>query len=271
MRVAAPVLLIAATLFTFTLASSSPDRQTAELNGFELYYETIGEGEPLLLVHAGLATARMWDPFIEELAKSHRLIIPDLRGHGRSTNPGGELSFRQCARDLLALMDHLGIESAKGIGASMGAMTLLHMAVMEPRRIEAMVLVGAGPYIPEGCREKLRTYTPESYPESAWSAMRAQHAHGDEQIRALLEFLASLSKDYEDATFTPPHLGTISARTLIVHGDRDYCFPVSLATQMYESIPDAYLYVVPNGDHVPITSWRAEPFMQMVGMFLRGN
>ena len=117
----------------------------------------------------------------------------------------------------------------------------------------------------------LRMYTPETYPETGWKAMREQHAHGDEQIRALLEFLASLSRDYEDATFTPPHLGTITARTMIVHGDRDYCFPVSLATQMYESIPDAYLYVLPYGDHVPITGWRAVPFMRMVTMFLGGS
>jgi pimeloyl-ACP methyl ester carboxylesterase len=97
------------------------------------------------------------------------------------------------------------------------------------------------------------------------------HPQGDDQIRGLLDFLASLAKDYEDATFTPPHLATIEARTLIVHGDRDYCFPVSLALEMYEAIPDSYLWVVPNEEHVPITGARAELFQETVVQFIQGG
>jgi pimeloyl-ACP methyl ester carboxylesterase len=249
-------------------AQTAPQQHTAEINGFELYYETVGEGEPLLLVHAGLATVRMWDPFVEELAKEHKLIIPDLRGHGRSNNPGGRLSFKQCAGDLLALMESLQLERVRGVGASMGAMTLLHMAVMAPEKMEAMVLVGAGPYIPAECRAQLGKYDADSYPEAGWAHLRMAHPQGDDQIRGLLNFLASLAVDYEDATFTPPHLATIEARTLIVHGDRDYCFPVSLALEMYEAIPDAYLWVVPAGEHVPITGANAGPFRREVVEFL---
>lgn len=269
MRRAALLVLLAA--IAPALAQTAPEPHIAEINGFEMYYETLGEGEPLLLVHAGLATVRMWDPFVEELAKHNRLIIPDLRGHGRSTNPSGELSFRQCAKDVLALMDHLKIEQASGVGASMGAMTLLHMSVMQPERIKALVLVGAGPYIPAECRARLGKYDADSYPVAGWAQLRMAHPQGDEQIRGLLNFLASLAEDYEDATFTPPHLATIRARTLIVHGDRDYCFPVSLAVEMYEAIPDSYLWVVPNGEHVPITGRRAELFNKTVAEFLEGS
>src|SRR5688572_3583082 len=63
----------------------------------------------------------------------YRVIVPDLRGHGRSTNPGGAFTFRQCAQDVLALLDGLGLDRTKAIGLSMGAKTLLH-ADMSNRR-----------------------------------------------------------------------------------------------------------------------------------------
>src|SRR5919202_4247206 len=101
--------------------------------------------------------------------------------------------------------------------------------------------------------------------------MRAWHVHGDGQIRALFGLPALLEESYDDMNFTPPYLSTISARTLIVHGDRDPLYPVGLALEMYEAISRSYLWVVPNGGHGPIFGDAARRFAETSLAFLRGS
>jgi len=71
--------------------------------------------------------------------------------------------------------------------------------------------------------------------------------------------------------FTPPYLSTITAHTLIVHGDRDSFFPVSIPLEMYTAIPESYLWIVPHGGHVPILGDMSQRFMQTALDFLRGE
>jgi pimeloyl-ACP methyl ester carboxylesterase len=81
----------------------------------------------------------------------------------------------------------------------------------------------------------------------------------------------ALKDSYDDMNFTPPYLSTITARTLIVHGDRDPLYPVNLAMEMYEAIPRSYLWIVPNGGHSPIFGEMAERFAETALSFLRGE
>ena len=82
--------------------------------------------------------------------------------------------------------------------------------------------------------------------------MRKWHKYGDEQIRAIWRQARAFADSYDDMNFTPQHLSTITARTLIVHGDRDQLYPVSLAMEMFAAIPQAFIWVIPNGGHGPI-------------------
>ena len=86
-----------------------PASHTIELNGAALYYEERGHGAPLVLVHGGLASSAQWEPVARELADGFRVITPDSRGHGRSTNPSGKLSYSGIAADLPALIVALGL------------------------------------------------------------------------------------------------------------------------------------------------------------------
>ena len=273
-RIIAPAAL-AALLAASTTASApvaaARQQHTATVNDMETYYETAGSGEPLLLLHSGTQTGRMFDPFVAELSAHYRLIIPDLRGHGGSTNPQGLWTTRQFAADVFALLDELGLPRVRAIGASAGAMTLLHMATTQPQRIESMVVIGVGTYLPSECRAILAATDADALPESAWQRLREKHRHGDDQIRALYEWVASLVDSYGDMTFTPPQLATITAPTLVMHGDRDYCFPASMAWEIYRAIPEAFLWVVPNGGHVPITGPHAAEFAATAKEFLAGN
>src|SRR5581483_2423578 len=113
--------------------------------------------------------------------------------------------------------------------------------------------------------------TPESRTEEEWRSMREWHKHGDEQILALWAQGNAFKDSYTDMNFTPPYLSTIKARTLIVHGDRDPLYPISLALEMYTAIPRAYLWVIPNGGHGPIFGELAERFVETALAFLGGR
>ncbi|HSB11877.1 MAG TPA: alpha/beta hydrolase [Blastocatellia bacterium] len=222
------------------------------VHDIEMYYETCGDGEPLLLLHGGGGIGANWNLIFPAPPPRYRLIIPDLRGHGRSTNPSGQFTLRQVALDVFALLDLLGIERCKAIGLSLGAKALLHLATQQPGRIKAMVLVSATPYFPPEARAAMAALTAEDKSEAEWNQMRQWHQRGDEQILALWRNMHALKDSYDDMNFTPPYLSTITARTLIVHGDRDPLYPVRVALEMYEAIPQASLWVIPNGGHGPI-------------------
>src|SRR5438094_350259 len=112
-----------------------------DVNGFQMYYEERGSGEPLLLLHGGTGIAADWNlVFTAGDPDGFRVIVPELRGHGRSTNPSRAFTFRQAAADVIALLDRLQIPRVKAIGLSMGAKTLLRVATQQPDRVDAMVL-----------------------------------------------------------------------------------------------------------------------------------
>jgi pimeloyl-ACP methyl ester carboxylesterase len=251
----------------------SPQGKKASVNGMEMYYEIQGQGEPLVLMHGFLATGQMWEPFIEELSQHYLLIIPDLRGHGRSNNPNPTeiYSTRQAAKDVFSLLDHLEITKFKAIGVSLGALILLHLSTQQPERVDAQVLIGGANYFPDKCREELRKLTAESYSENAWKYYRKLHTNGDDQIRLLISQFQNFADSYEDVNFTPPLMSTITAKTLIIHVDRDWAYPVTIAAQMYQSIPKSYLWIVPNGGHVPIFDKLAPMFSQTALEFLSGS
>jgi len=252
------------------MTTATTSGQTAAINGMQMYFEIHGEGEPLLLLHGFTGAGSNWQAFVSGLSREYQLIIPDLRGHGRSTNPSSEFTFRQSALDIFALLDHLAIEKSKAIGASAGGKTLLHMATQQPPRVEAMVLASAAPYYPEQARAIMRQMTVESHGDAEWQLMRQWHHYGDEQIRMLWAQGHAFKDSYDDMNFTPPYLATITARTLIVHGDRDPIYPVRLALEMYGAIPRSYLWVIPNGEHGTIFTM-AERFNETALAFLRGD
>jgi pimeloyl-ACP methyl ester carboxylesterase len=171
---------------------------------------------------------------------------------------------------VLALLSQLGIGRSKAIGLSMGGNTLLHVATQSPETVEAMVIVSATPYFPEQARAIMRQMSPDARSAEEWRDMRARHVHGDEQIRALFQAQHDLRNSYDDLCFTPTDLARVTARTLVVYGDRDPLYPVGLGVELYRGIPRAALWVVPNGGHGPVFLDAAEPFARTALAFLRG-
>ena len=241
------------------------------LNGIEMYYESEGSGEPLLLLHGGTGCQEHWNHAGgDQFAREYMLIKPDARGHGRSSNPGKIITHRQCALDTIALLDHLRIERCRAIGISMGGNILLHVATTQADRIQAMVLVSAVMHFPEQARTIMaQVPTPDRQPLAEWETMRQRHKLGDEQIAALWEWTRGMKDSHEDMNFTPSSLAQVTAQTLIVYGDRDPLYPVEMGVEMYRAIPGSALWVVPNGSHGPVFFDRAAQFAQTALTFLR--
>ncbi len=115
-----------------------------DVPGASLYYETSGSvsAPALLLIHAGIANLRMWDPQVEALAKDHFVIRFDTRGFGQTETQDVEFSNRA---DALAVLDHLGIRTATLVGASRGGTIAIDMALESPERVRGLVTIGSGP------------------------------------------------------------------------------------------------------------------------------
>src|SRR5262245_17917426 len=186
------------------------------VNGIELAWEETGEGEPLLWLHGGLGSGADWRYIFRDPPDGFRLIAPDLRGHGASTDPGNAFTFAQCARDILALLHHLKIRQVKAIGLSGGGIVLLHLATLAPSSITAMTLVSAPPRFPEQTRAMQRQLSEASLGEADMARMRERHKRGEPQIRQLFETVHRMADDVEDVNFSVPVLSTITADTLIV-------------------------------------------------------
>jgi len=238
------------------------------LNGIQLYFEVHGTGEPVLLLHGFSGSSQDWTALAAEWGTQFQLIVPDLRGHGRSGILTKSFRHSDAAEDLWALLDHLNVTVCKGLGISGGGNVLLHMATMQPERIKAMVLVSATPYFPAQARTIMRQYG-NSLPEQQREILRRRHPGGDEQIQAILASTKAFADSYDDMSFTPPHLATIQARTLIVQGDRDPLYPVELSVEMAKAIPKSSLWIVPDSGHGPVIGERWAEFIEAAGAFLR--
>jgi pimeloyl-ACP methyl ester carboxylesterase len=164
----------------------------------------------------------------------------------------------------------LSVGPIKAIGVSGGGITLLHMATAAPSSLESMVIVSAPPYFPEQARAIQRQASVATMSELELNLMRARHRRGDDQIQQLFAQARALADVYDDVNFTPPYLSTITAETLIVFGDRDPLYPVSLAFELRAAIPRSHLWIVPNGGHCPVFGKTALPFTTTAVEFLQG-
>jgi len=269
----ARILLVLAlgipSIATFASEQGAARGHTVRVNGIEMYYEEQGTGKPLVLLHGFGGCGQNWRPFAAQLSAHHRLIIVDLRGHGHSTNPENTFTHRQAASDVFSLLESLGIDRFAAMGISSGGMTLLHMATRQPGRIESMVLIGATSYFPEQARSILREASVDNMPPEVQAMYRECATRGDAQVRQLVAQFNAFHKSYDDMNFTGPYLSTISAHTLIVHGDHDPFFPVEIPVSIYRAIPNASLWIIPGGDHVPIYD-PAVPFTATALQFIDG-
>ena len=116
---------------------------SAHINGAHLHYETAGHGQPLVMIHAGVADSRQWNNEFHAFASRHRVVRYDMRGYGRSEPVDGEFSH---LGDLIALLDHLDVaRPIIAMGCSMGGGIAMDYSLERPADVAALIMVGSGP------------------------------------------------------------------------------------------------------------------------------
>lgn len=222
---------------------------TVQANGLSISYLQGGEGPPLMLLHGFTQTGHEWDPFLNELGKHYTVILPDLPGHGGSEAFTGSFSHKEAGRCMLALMDELGIDSIRGIGHSSGSVILLQMAAEQPNRIESMVLVAGAHRLCDSGRQILGGFAWDSLPEEQKGFFLQLHPGGEEQVKVIFVQLQGLADNEDDFDLSTADLAGIGTKTLLVWGDRDPIYALTDAVEMYQSMPNAGLWVVPGREH----------------------
>jgi pimeloyl-ACP methyl ester carboxylesterase len=251
-----------------------------EVNGAALYYEEHGDGTPLILIHGGLSSSSQWEPVVPELADGFRVITPDSRGHGRSTNPSGELSYALIADDVAAVIAALGLRRAVVGGWSDGGQVALELGARHPDAAGALIVGAAYPdFDGGGLREVHRallgadeTGVPDPAHLDAQlgefaEEIKALHPGGPERWLALVRQTAPMWLDY--AGLGPSELQAIQTPVLVLAGDRDELIPLELSVSLYRALPDAELAVCPQLSHDGPTPERAPVLASLIRDFAR--
>jgi 3-oxoadipate enol-lactonase len=226
------------------------------VNEIELYYESHGSGDPLLLIGGlGLAVSEM-QPLIEALAAGHRVIAVDNRGAGRSAKPPGPYAIEQMAGDVQALAAHLGLSRAHVLGISMGGRIALALALERPELVDHLVLVSTGARTP---RRRWRVRLGMAI--SRLPGLRGKDPPPRHSLTA--QFRASGQFDCTG------RLGEITSPTLIVHGRADRTAPAALARDMHARILGSRCVFLDGGHLIALAPQHREWVVATVRDFLR--
>jgi pimeloyl-ACP methyl ester carboxylesterase len=207
----------------------------ADVNGINLYYEIIGTGKPLILLHGGLGAIEMFGPNLPALAKVRRVIAVDLQGHGRTADIDRSLRVEFMADDIAALIKHLKLERPDIMGYSLGGGVALQTAIRHPELVGKLVVVSTpfrrDAFYPEILAQQgqISAATVEAMKPTPMYALYASLAPRPEDFGRLLEKISESMK--EDFDFSKEIAG-IKATTLIVAGDADI-FPPAHAVEMF--------------------------------------
>lgn len=172
-----------------------------ETNGTRLYVQQDSEaGDPLLLLHFGMSHLGVWERVVPYLTDRYRVVRVDLRGHGRSDKPADGYTQENMGRDILGVMDHLGIERAHLVGSSMGAEVAAALAAQAQNRVISLALEGAF----QNCFGRDSIYGDASLAEAKKAELRAARAArppavGDTADEALAEWLRRWGRPNDEA------------------------------------------------------------------------
>jgi 3-oxoadipate enol-lactonase len=273
------------------MAERAATRRIA-VNGVEMAYEEHGSGtRPCVLVHGFTGSRRDFTPRAAELAEQGRVVLPDLRGHGESTNTGAADGYTldQLSLDLVAFLDALGIEHCDLLGHSMGGMVALRAVLAQPERFASLVLMDTSARAPADlAREPIelagrvareagmvslaailraRASSPEAgrtaadrrleaeWGERYWSEWRFPNYHAMDPFA-----FGALGAAMFDQLPLAARLGAIRCPTLVMVGAGDTSF-LGAADELARAIPGAQLRVIPEAGHQPQlenpTAWLA--------------
>jgi 3-oxoadipate enol-lactonase len=243
----------------------------AEVNGARLYYEVAGEGQPLLMVHAGIANKSMWDEQFDFFAQKYKVVRYDMRGYGQSLPLAEDYQRHE---DIRALLDFLRIDHAYLMGCSMGGGACMNFALDYPNRADALIMVGSGPggfsyddWSPSPLDEEMEAaYEKGDLEQVAEVAMKifvdgtgrspnqvnpAMRKKVYDMYMIALKHEKQLGKDVPPPVSAAKRIGELKLPVLIVFGDLDEDYIHRAANFMEANIPKSRKILMPGTAHLP--------------------
>ena len=218
----------------------------APVNGIEMYYAVFGKGDPVLLIHGGLGHADIWASQVATLSKTHKVIVADSRGHGRSTRTEEPFGYDLMASDYLALLDHLEIDKTALVGWSDGGIIGIDMALHHPERL-TKVFAQAANVTTDGVDPGVLTNkTFAAYIDRSGRDYKKLSKTPDQYDA----FVAQISKMWEtQPNWSKEELARITTPIAIVAGDHDEAILRKHTDYMASVIPGAQEIILPNASH----------------------
>ena len=230
-----------------------------DVRGIKMYVEVYGKGAPLLLTHGNGGSIGAFSKTIPYFSKKYMVIAVDSRAHGKSIDTKDSLSFEMMADDFSALLDKMHIKSAYVIGWSDGGINALVMAMRHPDKVIKLASTGAN-------------LTPDStaLQPPVWKDFVKQYNADKDKSRTTAKQKNDwkiFTLDYFQPNIPFAALKAIKCPSLIICGDHDL-IPIEHTTKIYQAIPQAYLWVVPNSGHGTLIE-HTDDFNKLVDEFFQ--
>ena len=256
-----------ATLLLTMFATSAPAADLmlqsgiVKVDGEQIYFESVGAGETVVLSHGAGGTHAVWYQQVVVLAQKYRVITWDHRGFGRSTDVNKQASPERAVEDLKALLDHLGVTSAHLVGQSMGGYAVMGFALKYPTRVRSIVLADtpAGVVTPEVASWRKSTpqgLPPDQLPITRHPGLSDAFGTRDPAKAFLYKQMgaappAGLNEKMLKTSYALDDVRRISVPVLLVVGAEDQLYPPAVIRSIAALIKGARLAVLPGAGHSP--------------------
>ena len=230
------------------------------IRGISLYVEHYGKGEPLVLLHGNGGSMASFACQIPYFEQEYHVIAIDSRAQGNSVDTGDSLSFEMMADDVNALLDSLSLDSCYVLGWSDGGITGLILAMMHPDKVKRLAVTGAN----------LKPDSTSLYPNDL-NGMKDEYFRLGRlnQTPDVKNNRKLLGLDLLEPKIIPEDLKLIQSPTLVIGGDHD-AIPPAHTMQIAQSIPGAFLWILPNSSHATLIDYN-KTFNRTVDLFFRNS
>jgi pimeloyl-ACP methyl ester carboxylesterase len=216
-----------------------------DLGGIRSWYDERGAGDPLVFLHGGVVDSRFYEQNVAALAEHFRVYSQDRRGHGRTPDVEGPMTFEAGVDDTVALLEDIVGRPAHLVGHSNGAFIGLLTALQRPDLVRRLVIVSGGFH-----RDGLVSEDPGENPDAPLPDFAASHGEvspdGKEHFNVLVE--KTMELESREPALPQAELADVKAPTLLMFGDDDLLTMEHIGAT-YEGIPDAELAIVPGTSH----------------------
>jgi pimeloyl-ACP methyl ester carboxylesterase len=258
-------LFLTSTLFAAPLLAQQPipygNNPSAgkfyDINGFKMYTEVYGSGPPLLMIHGNGGSMSAFEKNVPYFARHYKVILADSRSQGKSLDPNHPLTFEMMSDDFAALLDAMHIPSAYVIGWSDGGINALLLAIRHPEKVKRLASTGANLWP-----------TADAFAPGLWDEEKKEYDAGLDKTYTTPQekndrkiFLL----DWDQPHITLAELHTIKVPSLILCGDHDL-ISIPHTVLIYQNIPHAQLWVVPNSGHATLIE-QTDDFNRQVDKF----